>query len=231
MKSKLYVFGDSNSALNRDLINSTNDYKNYLDLLGEDFKTWSELLSEKINFELHNYALIGGSNYSIFERFCENYKNIQRGDVVIINWSVTNRFRVGNQNKFLEILPQWISGEEFKKTKMYDELISMDMTIESLEMIGINRFDNEKLFQEEVNKWSYFIRDYCKLCGSMVLFWGICEHQDYFCINGQEYVKSHNGTIYQETKHKIGDPHFGKTGHEVFTNKMYELLLKECLIY
>lgn len=152
--NNLWIFGDSNSALNTQLKNTTVRYGEYMDIVG-DFDVWSEHLAKKINFNLHNHALIGSSNYTIFDTFCSKISKINDGDIVIINWSVNNRFRVGDgHGKFLEILPQWISTDEFKFGEMFKVLTENDLTIEALEMIGANRFSNETLYQNEVNSWS-----------------------------------------------------------------------------
>jgi hypothetical protein len=222
---KLIIFGDSNSATNKQLIHSTDVYKDYLNFLGESFETWSEMLSNTLNMDYVNKSQIGASNYTIFDIFCDNHKLIEKDDIVIVNWSVTNRFRVGYKDTFfLEILPQWISNNEFKKSKMYDNIIEMGLTIDTLETIGINRFDNNTIFHNEINKWSNLMSTLCRQNKSNLLFWGICDHQDYFCVDLNDFINNNICTITKETDGLYSDPHFGKRGHKLFNNKINDII-------
>jgi hypothetical protein len=228
---KLIIFGDSNSATNKQLIYSTEVYKNYLNFVGGEFETWSEILATSLNLDYVNKSQIGASNYTIFDIFCDNHKLIEQGDIVIINWSVTNRFRVGyHDNTFLEILPQWVSNNEFKKSKMYGNIIETGLTIDILETIGVNRFDNNKIYHDEINRWSKLITTLCSQNGSHLFFWGICDHQDYFCLNLNEFINNNVCTITKETNGLYSDPHFGKNGHILFNNKINNIIVERCNI-
>ena len=69
----LFTFGCSNTAYYH---TDTPTYKQYYEFRGGKFPpTWSELLSEKLNFKLYNYAISGCGNDSIVNQFF-TYLNI-----------------------------------------------------------------------------------------------------------------------------------------------------------
>ena len=78
----LIIFGDSFST------NFT--HKN--DVLENE--SWPSLLSDKLNLNLLNYAMIGACNGEIINRFFKEYQNIKNGDIVI--------FEIGFYNRILD---------------------------------------------------------------------------------------------------------------------------------
>jgi hypothetical protein len=75
-KSKLWVFGHSFS-LPFNIVNSD---------LG-----WPNLLSQRLDFELHNWAEPGADNLYIYHTYLENLDQISSNDLVIIGWSHYSR--------------------------------------------------------------------------------------------------------------------------------------------
>ena len=90
----------------------------YLD--GKVPKTWSKLLSEKLEFDVKNYGEGGKSNMTIFENFIHNLDEITSDDIVIINWTGISRFKWAYDDNFVTILPNtppYGDGEINESTK------------------------------------------------------------------------------------------------------------------
>jgi hypothetical protein len=217
MKNNLWVFGDSFSAPFDNLI-LNNWLKLYLETAKLDkFPFWQEIVAEKLNLNLIDNGVGGSDNYSIFESFCKNSINIKSEDCVIINWSNINRFRIPiNDTDFFSILPKLIPSNLLNK---------IIFTEEELNKISISR--NHKLFQNEINNWSLFINEFCKLKNVKILFWGICEQQPYFFVDLWKYMNN-RGTIKDDFP-QLNNYHFSKIGHELFANIVIEKL--EPIVY
>lgn len=106
-KIKLHIFGDSFSQTFTEHLRGGSQWVGrYIDFIKETPKTYSEIVSEYFDYDLKNYSIPGCSNYTIFETFLDRRNLISPNDVVIINWTAINRFRIANhQNNFIDILP------------------------------------------------------------------------------------------------------------------------------
>ncbi len=103
--NNLWIFGDSFSSTCFPHERSDN-MKNYLNTIDSvDIKSWSELLSEKLNYDLKNFAKGGNSNYQIFQDFCDQSHLIKENDIVVIGWGLIQKFRISQNNKFINISP------------------------------------------------------------------------------------------------------------------------------
>lgn len=209
-KNNLWVFGDSFS-MPFDMAMHNTFFKKYLNKLNiEKIDMWGDMLSSKLNLDLINTAVGGSDNYTIFQKFCENCHNIKENDVVIINWSRIERFRISLSDKpnFRTVLPMK-THESFYKDIIFTET--------DLNKILIDR-DNY-IFQNEINMWASFINEFCKLKNVKILFWGICEHQPYFFLHyGKEFVKKQGGWKILHDFPELDDHHFSINGHILFTN-------------
>jgi hypothetical protein len=58
--------------------------------------TWPHILGGKLNMNVINLGFPGSDNYTIFQQFNDNCHKIEKGDVVIIGWSMVNRFRMAH---------------------------------------------------------------------------------------------------------------------------------------
>jgi hypothetical protein len=86
MSDTLWVFGHSFSLP--------------FNLSNENFG-WPVLLSEKLNFSLKNFAQPGADNFFVYQSYKFEEKNINKNDIVIIGWSHPSRktFILDQKNK------------------------------------------------------------------------------------------------------------------------------------
>jgi hypothetical protein len=224
---KLFLFGCSYTAeyfFSSDL-NKT--YRQYYDFRGGNFPpTWGQLLANKLNLELVNYAWGGNGNDQIFHDVCKNFSQFKSDDVVIIEWSYICRFRWAQfEGDF------WMPvGPVNNDPEIIDE--------NTLNDILINR--SHKLYIEQIYDFEKVIDTLSKYMGFKVYFWS-ADHQIIYPnekINRQtkyiasEYVKKdetifnevfrRNGKrILEETDGQINDNHFGESAHRILSEIFY----------
>ena len=110
--NNLYIFGDSFSTN----FTSTNEV--------EINESWPVLLSEKLNLNLINHAIIGASNGEIINKFFEKYENIKKDDIIIFEIGFYNRVLDPFQNTTIAIG----YDDRFTKVEMdFFEYKSLDM--------------------------------------------------------------------------------------------------------
>lgn len=214
MKNTLYVIGDSFSALyfDKNIIIPNTTYVLYKTYKGDVMpKTWSELLSEKLNLDLVNYATGGNSNSQIFEDFCKVAKVIKKNDLLFIGWTDTMRFRL-----YSEI------SDMFVKTNLngWDEYLPNISKI-TIDEITANRSNDH--WVTEIRYWEIVIKRLSNLIGFKTHIWSFFEqHSDYNIL--PLLLKSGATRIFEETNNEIKDAHFGEKGHQVqfeyFLNKI-----------
>jgi hypothetical protein len=91
----IYVFGDSFSEDNENK-NKSSYIDRYFEYKGRKVKFYTELLSEKLNQPIKNFARGGVCNDFMFLEFMKNYKDIKSGDIVIFGWADISRFLIPN---------------------------------------------------------------------------------------------------------------------------------------
>jgi hypothetical protein len=219
--SNLWIFGDNSSAIFGETKERRYYYYNQY-RKGKFPKTWSELLSEKLNLHLKNYAIGGQSNYDIFEWFCKLSTSIKKDDVVIIGWSAIENFRLVNREngEFITIRP--------KALKHVNEIGFLDginlTTIDEIHNNRINETWNIELFN-----WENLINLLSKTIGFKIYYWtfDIKTHKPYY-IGGKvsnlyEHLKTIGAeTITVETNNQLTDNQFGEIGQRI----QYEYFLK-----
>lgn len=190
-------------------------------------KIWLELLSEKLNLNLINYAKAASGNDLIFHTFIEHINEIKKGDTVIVGWSFMGRYRwVGNDNWYNEIWscngPGDMSEKNIKK--------------EVHEEICINR--THPLYVKDVENYMELMSKLSKLVGFNLYFWScedniiynkpLNEKLDKKYIMGQyehhplAIVLNKGGQrIIEETNNEIIDYHMGELGHQVQCDLFY----------
>ena len=78
-KIKLHTFGDSFTQTFKSHQSGGSAWgKRYMDYIGEVPENYTEIISNHFDFDLKNHAIGGCSNYTIFDTFLENRKNIFR---------------------------------------------------------------------------------------------------------------------------------------------------------
>ena len=228
MKHKLFIFGCSySSKFEYSGINT--DYKNYLNGWP---KSWSEILSDKMELELVNHAKGGKSNDSIFEDFCKESTKIQKGDVVIIGWSYINRFRICSTEDNKDY---WVDVSIHDSESILEQTNFSKRTVEE---ICLSR-DND-LYEMELHNREKLISDYLKLKKSNLFIWNggfpFKNQENYLLERFREgpletfdtFVDRHGGfTITKETENRIHDNHLGKYGHLVQAELFYDEIIKK----
>lgn len=198
---KLFTFGDS-------FTEGYDDHsiwsKNYINWKGYKPKLFSEIVSEKLNFELVNYGVGGNDNYTILESFLKHYKEIGEDDFILINWSSTERFRIVTKSeKWLSMVPN------FKNI-----LSDIDITEKTIEEIFINRTSPK--YVDEVNHWI----GYLKLTNKRIVQWTPFNNK-LKC----EFLGGYN-TITNETQNKLIDGHFSEKGQKQLAEDIIILIKK-----
>lgn len=216
--NNLWIFGCSISDNTQ-----PSQRRDYVKWKGYVIKTWSELLSEKIGYNLKNHAVSGSSNLNIMESFSKFCTNISGNDVVILNWTELSRFRVADKT-WHHVLPAHISHEE-----MADELKKINnigISTDTIKEIIFNR--DHHLYQIEIENWTNLINDYCKLKKIKVIFWGLHSDNKFTKkINNTNlfnYILLKHGSIGTETNNQVQDGHFSEKSHIVASDMFYDLL-------
>jgi len=221
MKNTLHVFGCSYSEL------LDKAYEPYVEWKGYIPKSWSEILAEKLNLNLINYAKGGNSNEMIFQSFCKSINNFKKNDVVILEWSYLNRFT-------------WLSesGEMVSCS-----LHGVDKTLNKkfAEKIAVTRQSNP--YKLQLLDFQKLIDDYCKLKHISVWYWhaepnmhGYIDLSDkrYLLIdeimqNNDNFERCTFDVVYgmggcdieSETSGEIKDNHFSESAHKIKAELFY----------
>lgn len=212
-------------------------YQEYKNLRGGTLpKHWTELLSNKLNVNLHNHGVGGTGNQHIFSSFCKRVNEFKTDDMVIINWTFMERFRVSNSDG-----SNWLHLGPSIKKKQNDDVISD----ECLDMICLNR--TLKPYRDEIYDYEKIIDKLSKEIGFGVYYWTIINeliynqpkdilNQKKYLLN--DYIKNQfdntfsvilkNGglRIYEETDGLIDDWHMGESGHRIQAELFYEHITK-----
>lgn len=222
--NKLWVFGDNNSAI----FGKTKErrFKYYKEYRGGTFpKSWSELLSKKLGFELKNMAVSGQSNYDIFDMICRCIEQIQKDDIVIIGWGYVQRFRLVDEttNGFVTIRPN-----QFKAEHIDNPVLLNGINIDVVNSILNNRTNTQWI--NEVYNWEVIINLLSKLIGFKLIYWTFDKK-----LNKPHYLSTNNfredlvsigaEDITTETGGKLIDIHFGEKGQFIQSEYFYKFLI------
>lgn len=206
---KLYSFGDSFTNVYDD---TTAEWvRTYIKWKGYVPKSYIDILCEKYDLKKINFAKQGSDNYSIFQSFCENFQYISDEDLIIINWSSTERFRVVNKHDvWCSIVPNF-GHYNFK---------DFDISKETFAEMLINRTSMK--YVEEVMSWSKLISHICK--NKKIIQWTINDFPTNENIN---FINGDFQTIITESKGKINDKHFSERGNIDLANFMRTIIEKK----
>ena len=164
------------------------NWKNYIPLC------YGDLIAKKLNLELKNFGLGGLDNYTIYERFTEQYDKFKDGDIIIIGWTDTGRFRLSNDSdRWYHFIPNFgFDNDSFKF-----------INNETINQILVNR--TSKLYVDELNGWINFIN---KITNNFkIIHW---TNYNNGMVNAT-YVDNIN-KIVNETNGEIKDYHFSEKG-------------------
>lgn len=220
---KLWIFGDSFSQKFSDFdqkLYDPIDYRvRYHIWKGYSPKCYGEIIAEQLNYDLEILASAGNSNDEIFHSFIDEMDKITDGDIVIVNWTYPNRFRIADDNnKFEKVMIQ--AG-----CKSPNRFVSE----KTLEEIGVNR-NSSSIYYKEVSNYTKVIK---KICGNKILpiFWyfsDLSRERD-----KDENIKSffedviplHNyETLTIETLGVMEDGHYSEDGHKELAEDLYKII-------
>jgi hypothetical protein len=216
---KLWVFGDSNSALYTDTTMKLQHWvKPYIDYLGYEPKHFSQVLAEKLNLDLENHGMGGSDNYTIFETLFYQIKKFNKEeDVIFVGLTDPTRFRVAVTNSDVNYFrPITVGGHN-------DNLpISKD----TIQDILANRMNPlfAKEFENQVNLFKLV------LTGYKLYFWTPFDplREAKGIINlmklGYLYKRGNITSINQETNGQITDGHFGEKGNLLLADLFYTFM-------
>ena len=213
--NNLWIFGDSFSAP-FDGLAYWAWFQKYLSFLGTDrFDTWQEIVAKNLNLNLQEFGETSISNSEIFERFAINCSKFNEEDVVVINWTLTERFRVPEEktNKFLNLVPAHLKKTDYENTYF---------TLNDIQKIAIAR--THSLYQTEINNWSNLINEFCKLKNIRVVFWGLTYTQAYydFDFTLEDRIKYKLRILDHQPENQ--DHHFSMYGHQHVGSKITKIL-------
>jgi hypothetical protein len=238
----LFTFGCSYTEDFERVVETTKDsnfmpaQRRYIEnhLGGRIPKSWPQLLSEKLGFELKNYGIGGMSNYQIFEEICDHSDEFKNGDVIIIGWTHITRFRwIGNNNDWSPVFSQ------------YTDNISKIMSETTFNEILIQR--TKKLYIKELYYYQKLLEQLSKSIGFEIYFWSsddniiYKENKEFFTdkkyllndlISNNNNIfniiqKNGGKTINEETNGEIPDNHLAETGHRVQSELFYKHIINE----
>jgi len=237
MNNNLYTFGCSFTEDFKDNYPPYLEYKNFKG--GTYPKVWPTLLSEKLNYELVNEGRGASGNQNIFTSLCKLVHQFKKGDIVIVEWSFMERYRLSDSHGFgwVHIGPP---GNENVKVIGNDMIISR----ECQDYISINRM--LKPYREEIYDYENIIDCLANSVGFEVYYWTIINdliydrpkellHQKKYLLNDKIkdqfdnafsiVLKNGGQWISEETNKLIDDGHMGEKGHQVQAKLFYDHIM------
>lgn len=214
---KLWIFGDSFSDRfsDYDVVKyHDSDYRvRYHKWKGYSPLSYGEVISKELGCDIEILSSAGSSNTEIFHTFISKMDEITEGDLVIVNWTYLNRFRIANDNN------------EFDKVMIQAGCKSPNslINIKSLEEIGVNRHSHT-IYYKEVSDYSKVIKKICnnKIYTFIWTFMNHSEKMDKYIKEFYDEVKSINNleTITQETLGIIVDGHYSEYAHQQLADEI-----------
>jgi hypothetical protein len=210
MKKCLWIFGDSFSDefTPPDYDNIYDFRRIYVNYKGYVPKVFGQLISEELDLEYRNHAEQGECNDGIFQNICDVSDEIKDGDIIIINWSYPNRFRIASKNGYwLRIVPNYEP----------DSKLLGDVSMNTINEILINR--SSYLFIKEVDSKIKFINNAFK--NNLIINWTPTNHKYKLALFLNEYE-----TISKETNGVINDGHYNENSHIKLAEYFIEIIRK-----
>jgi len=202
---RLFAFGDSFTNGFED--ENALHVKEYISWKGYKPKGYLNFLSEHYSCQINNFAVQGNDNYSILESFCNNLDKINDDDLVIINWSKVERFRIVNVfDSWVRVVPNHLGI-----------LNQTDISVKTANQIMVNRMS--KKYVEEVLNWSKLIDQMSK--GKKILQWSYIKDFESKTIN---FINPIFENITTDTNGEVMDSHFSENGNEELSKVIIKLL-------
>lgn len=217
-QNNLWVFGDSFSVPFKKIEKECP----YVHYKGYCPKIYSELLSEKLEYNLIDMSVGGCSNYSLFHKFIDCIEKIKPNDILIFGWTQPIRFRVASKhNDFYDVMIAVVKH----MTDMFT------LKIDTLQDITINRNENSVYYTE--------LSDYIKLINftlknNKIIHWTWVEPSNKFFTDEKQYEKTYYDLlepykkyllIKEETNKEIDDFHYGEIAHLELSEDLYKKII------
>ncbi len=230
--STLYTFGCSYTEGFK-MVND--NYIKYFEFLGDRIpKSWPEILSEKLGCELKNYGEGASGNQQIFCEISKRCVEFVKGDIVIVQWSFMERYRIADDR-----------GGWLKKGPGSQNEFNHQLNNDCHESIVINR--TQKKYTEEIYDYEKILDRLSKEVGFELYYWTIINELIYDLpkeiLNQKKYLlfddikdkhdnvfsivlKNGGKWIFEETNDKINDSHMGELGHKIQSDLFYKHIMK-----
>jgi hypothetical protein len=209
----LWTFGDSmtfgHGCNNNCPSNTREDYQKFKKE-GDDI--WPNHLSKLLNYSVKNLGKNGASNDYIFDSILDNYDDIDKNDIVIINMTLFGRIDVPIGDNVHNVLSMY---------ERADKILSSDAEKENNEIIEsiVNfqyHFSNHQFYKDRHKKRFNYIRDRFKKDKKIKFFFMWSLEDDDNIYRSFQTIKDH-------TQGTINDTHFSFNGHFNFAHYLYSL--------
>jgi hypothetical protein len=229
MKNTLHIFGCSFSE-----IPEPDTYEDYFKYRNNSLPiSWSELLSNKLNLPLQNYAEGSLSNDIILQRFCKNIDSINKGDIVIFEWSYPERFSCENGGGKLVGCSYGGFGNIIDKHT--SEQISVNRTHDSYkeQILDYQKIIDKMSVYKDFEVWYWYAdQNMYKFIDTNDKRYLIID--DIMKNNEPHYVRTTFDVVYElggcdietETKGEVKDNHFGESAHKIKADIFYDHIKK-----
>lgn len=212
MKNNLIIFGDSFS---------TNfSVTNEIDLQ----ESWPVLLSNKLDYNLYNFANAGISNYGILNNIYTHLKfnELTKSDIVIIGFTFYDRIYDFWKNIGIDLRNNDTSSFSELEVKFYQH--------KQIDDDAMNKYTNNALLQ-----YNFIINSLKKITPN-VFFWNMdrCDlslFDEMVKNNTKNYIKPFDKMCWMdycnetpEWWQKNDDRHFGKYAHNQFFQYLYQYI-------
>ncbi len=198
---------------------------------GEMNDVWPTIIARELGLEKENMGYPGFSNYRIFNRFSANCQRIQKGDVVIVEWSRKERFDIVNKNmgrhhQMVSVIPS-----EAHSHVQYD--------LKVMQQILVNRIN--PVWCDEIYSFMKLMKELSLTKQFELYFWSadkqIINKEDnsfkykYNCLVPEantdmtKFLREYGAQSFHEETNRIlpDDEHYGEVGHRV----MSEMFLRD----
>ena len=184
-KPKLWVFGDSFSVPFSKHFSTYNDWSDLYKQFKNNVvpKTFSEIISQKLDLELINLSSGGCSNHTILSEFIKIVNQVEKNDILLFGWTVTSRFRLSdNFNNLMDITYAL-------KHPSPNEYVSQKSLVE----YAVNR-SNNSVFLTEINEYMKLIN--FSLKNNKIIHWTwVSPDSHELNLNGKFEKKNYEGKI------------------------------------
>jgi len=202
---KIFAFGDSFTNCYDDI--RAKHVEKYIEFKGYKPKGYVDYLSEYYDCESINSARQGFDNLSILSSISKVIDQIQKDDIIIINWTQVERFRVVNyKNEWETII-----------AKHLEVLDDTNISKKTAYEVMLNRLSPHYI--DELNGWAKIISILFK--DNNILQWSYIEKLQGDII---KYIEPIFETIDYETKNRVNDKHFSEKGNLDLANKIIFIL-------